>query len=270
MSAFFTTEHLLANDAGREYRLRIWRPVNIAVGARLNTLLLLDGHWLDDTLDAALDTVQAGTVQVASLGYRVAERSILAPWRAYDYTPSGPRGLHSDPRKAEWPCGGADHLLVFLRLQVLPRLNASGSAASGPVALFGHSYAGLFSLYSWLAAPGLFNRIYAASPSLWWYWPHMLALLQARHPGPLLEMGNSTPVHLLVGSEERWRPLPAIPGATRELGVSTIPFAQRFHGALQASGHTDNSLQILSGQAHGPMLHSAARNALKHFLHAAA
>src|SRR3546814_10739841 len=78
MSAFFTTEHLLANDAGREYRLRIWRPVNIAVGSRLNTLLLLDGHWLDDTLDAALDTVQAGTVQVASLGYRVAERSILA------------------------------------------------------------------------------------------------------------------------------------------------------------------------------------------------
>src|SRR3546814_14975029 len=121
MSAFFTTEHLLANDAGREYRLRIWRPVNIAVGSRLNTLLLLDGHWLDDTLDAALDTVQAGTVQVASLGYRVADRSLLAPWPAYDYPPSAPLDLHSDPRNADRPCCGAEPLQAFLRLTILPQ-----------------------------------------------------------------------------------------------------------------------------------------------------
>ncbi|NYT86159.1 alpha/beta hydrolase [Pollutimonas harenae] len=265
MPAFSTTEHLLTNNAGREYCLRVWRPAGIRPNARLGTLLFLDGHWLNDTLDEALSSVALDTVQIASLGYRVAERSILAPWRAYDYTPAGPRGLDSDPRKAEWPCGGANHLLDFLRQQVLPRLNTP-DGADDPVTLFGHSYAGLFSLYGWLVAPALFKRIYAASPSLWWYWPHMLALLQARHPGSLLDIGNSTPVHLYIGSDERWRPLPAIPGAAREPGVSTIPFAQRFHSALLASGHPDNSLQILAGLAHGPMLHSAAQNALKHFI----
>src|SRR3546814_18320030 len=109
-------------------------------------------------------------------------------------------------------------------------------------------------LFRSLAAPGLFNRIYAASPSLWWYWPHMLALLQARHPGPLLEMGKSTPVHPLVGREGRWRPLPAIPGAARELGVVTFPFAQRSHGATTPSGHTAYSLPTLGRTAQGPML----------------
>ncbi|NYT57604.1 alpha/beta hydrolase [Alcaligenaceae bacterium] len=267
MPAFSTTEHLLTNDAGREYRLRHWRPANVAPETHLPTLLFLDGHWLDDTLSCALDTVDANTVQIASLGYRLADRSILAPWRAYDYTPAGPQGLLSDPRKAQWPCGGADALLDFLREQVLPLLTHAATAQSpAAVSLFGHSYAGLFSLYSWIKQPAMFNRFYSASPSLWWYWPHMLAALQERHPGELLDIGNATPVHMLVGSDERWRPLPAVAGATREFGVSTVPFAQRFHAALRASGHPDNSLEILPGLAHGPMLHSAVRNTLKHFL----
>lgn len=265
MSAFSTTEYLLVNDAGREYRLRLWSPASVAASSPVATLLFLDGHYLDETLDAALASMDTATVQIASLGYRVADRSIVAPWRSYDYTPPGPNGLLSDPRKAEWPCGGADALLDFLRLQVLPLLNGTAQTQAA-VTLFGHSYAGLFSLYSWIKEPALFTRFYAASPSLWWYWPYMLSALQERHPGELLDIGNARPVHLMIGGDERWRPLPAVPGAVRELGVSTVPFAQRFHAALRASGHHDNSLEILPGQAHGPMLHSAARNALKQFL----
>ncbi|MCC2595447.1 hypothetical protein LKR43_03745 [Pusillimonas sp. MFBS29] len=264
MPVFSSNEHLLTNTAGREYRLRLWRPAGAGPDASLPTVLFLDGHWLDETLSCALDVVDTDKIQIASLGYRLAERSILAPWRAHDYTPAGPRGLMSDPRKAEWPCGGADSLMDFLELQVLPLLDQT--AKTGPVTLFGHSYAGLFSLYCWIKRPAMFNRFYSASPSLWWYWPQMLALLQERHPGDLLEVGNARPVHMLVGSEERWRPQPAVAGAIREFGVSTIPFAQRFHNALRNSGHPENSLDILPGLAHGPMLHAAAGNALKQFL----
>lgn len=265
MPEFSTTEHALLNAAGREYRLRIWRPSNPEPTAATPTLLFLDGQWLDDTLDAAFAAMPQDGIQLASLGYRVAERTTIAPWRTYDYTPAGPHGQLGDARKADWPCGGADALLGFLQSQVLPLLATATPTGPGPVALFGHSYAGLFSLYGWLQAPALFSRVYAASPSLWWYWPHMLGLLQARHPGDALTAANRTPVHLLVGTDERWRPQPATPGAPREAGVSTVPFAQRFHAALQASGHDETTLRLFAGQAHGPMLHSAARFAADHF-----
>jgi len=267
MSAFSNTEHLLANAAGREYRMRVWQPSRPKPATEISTLLLLDGQWLDETLDAALATMPPGNLQVASLGYRVADRSILAPWRAYDYTPAGPRGLLSDPRTTDWPCGGADDLLDFLQTGVLPLLASATSSRPGPVALFGHSYAGLFSLYCWLQAPSLFKRIYSASPSLWWYWPHMLTLLQARHPGRQPNGDNDTPVHLFVGTDERWRPLPAAADAPRPPGVSTVPFAQHFYSALQESGHNNASLLLFEGQAHGPMLSSAARYALEHSRH---
>ncbi len=266
MPQFSSTEQLLVNAAGREYRLRIWRPSRPESAAPIDTLLFLDGHWLDDTLDAAIAALAPANIQFASLGYRVAERSILAPWRAYDYTPPGPPGRQSDPRNSAWPCGGADALLAFLRTRVMPLLAPAAPAASGSTALFGHSYAGLFSLYCWLNAAPLFSRIYAASPSLWWYWPHMLDLLKARQAGDAPGMGGHAPLHLFVGTEERWRPLPAVPGAPREPGVSTVPFAQSFLAAVLASGHSAATLQLFEGQAHGPMLHAAARYALEHFV----
>lgn len=264
MSTSTTTEHLLTNAAGREYRMRVWQPSAPDPAAEIATLLFLDGQWLDETLDTALAAMPRGNIQVASLGYRVADRRVLAPWRAYDYTPAGPRGLLSDPRTTDWSCGGADDLLDFLQTRILPLLASATPSPSRRVALFGHSYAGLFSLYCWLQAPSLFNRIYSASPSLWWYWPHMLTLLQARHPDQQVCEGNDTPVHLFVGTDERWRPLPATAGAPRPHGVSTMPFAQRFYAALQGSGHNNASLRLFEGQTHGPMLHSAACYALEH------
>lgn len=270
MSDFSTVEHALSNVSGREYRLRIWMPTNVSSSAPTHTLLFLDGQWLDDTLDGAFAAVPQENIQIASLGYRTADRSTIAPWRTYDYTPTGPGGLLCDARKTEWPCGGADALLGFLKSDVLPLLSPTGSYHTGQVALFGHSYAGLFSLYSWLHSPALFSRVYAASPSLWWYWPHMLALLQSRHPGHELDTANRIPVHMLVGTEERWRPQPGTPGEPREPGVSTVPFAQRFQAALLASGHDASTLRLFAGQAHGPMLHGAARFATEHFARVAA
>lgn len=265
MPDFSTVEHMLSNGSDREYRLKIWKPAGPATTTPTHTVLLLDGQWLDDTLDTAFAAVPQQNMQIASLGYRTADRSTIAPWRTFDYTPSGPGGLLNDARKAEWPCGGANALLDFLQCEVLPLLSSTNSALNGQIALFGHSYAGLFSLYSWLQAPALFSRVYAASPSLWWYWPHMLALLQTRHPGHELDAANRIPVHMLIGTEERWRPQPGTPGEPREPGVSTVPFAQRFQAALEASGHEATTLRLFAGQAHGPMLHAAARFAIEHF-----
>lgn len=205
-------EHALSGVDGRELRLRVWlagggrhggtptarasvtsdragpaavpgallptsthtaaQPVPPPTG--LPTLLLLDGQYLLQTIPDALPGLAAGApIQVASLGFASSERTVIAPWRARDYTPAAPGPQQCDPRNAAWPCGGADTLLAVLKAQVLPLLQARHGADPARIALFGHSYAGLFALHTWLTAPSPFCHIYAASPSLWWYWPHL-------------------------------------------------------------------------------------------------
>ncbi|MFW8565788.1 alpha/beta hydrolase [Orrella sp. 11846] len=268
MPQFFTTEQLLVNPVGREYRLRIWRPSNPDPTTSINTLLFLDGQWLDSMLDPIIQTVSQTNVQFASLGYCVTERSILAPWRAYDYTPSGPLGHQNDPRNCAWLCGGADALLAFLKKEVLPRLAPPSSVSRATVSLFGHSYAGLFSLYGWLNAAPLFSHIYSASPSLWWYWPYMLDLLMANSniaQNQTRSQKGSPPLHVYVGTQERWRPHSDTTDSLREPSISTVPFAQTFLTSAQIAGYDKITLQLLEGISHGPMLHSAAHHALEHF-----
>lgn len=257
-AGYALAEHRLDNAAGRQYVLRLWQPEKAGDARTRATLLMLDGHWLGQNVSDALARLPAGDFQVATLGYAVAERPTIAPWRAYDYTPDGPDGRQHDPRTPQWPCGGADATLAFIRHKVLPLLTHERAPAPGRVALFGHSYAGLFSLHCLISAPELFCRIYAASPSLWWYWPHMLSHVppQAR-PLP--------PLQVLVGEEERMRLQPAQPGQPREPGTPTLPYAQQFVAALQAAGHAQTMLQSFPGEAHGPMLACAARHTLADF-----
>lgn len=276
-------------------------------------LLLLDGQWLSETIATTLPQLAATPMLVASLGFSTGDRSQTAPWRARDYTPASPDPRQCDPRNAAWPCGGADTLLGLLRTIVLPLLQREHRADPRRMALFGHSYAGLFSTYAWLHAPSLFSHIYAASPSLWWYWPHALDLIgspqtdsakraeteavpagtplpapwsdtaeqtgapparrpsathadNSRAPHTHTNADNRPPLHLLVGADERWRPLPAEPGMPRPEGMSTIPFAERFLQALQTRyPQADSRLDILPDLAHGPMLHASATHCLLAF-----
>lgn len=273
------------------------------------TLLLLDGQWLTDTIGNALPQLADTPLLIASLGFSTGERSFTAPWRARDYTPASPDPRQCDPRNDAWPCGGADTLLDLLRSVVLPLLQHEHRADPLRTALFGHSYAGLFSTYAWLNAPGLFCHIYSASPSLWWYWPHALDLIATTRTAPIADDGvapGSTPaaaadmpasppaagreahtrqapgrecnpadesapaalppLQLLVGADERWRPLPAEPGMPRPEGISTIPFAEQFLQALKTRyPHARTHLDILPDLAHGPMLHASAARCMLGF-----
>src|SRR5690606_14009232 len=158
----------------REYRLRLWRPASLKGGTNVPTLLLLDGQYLDDTLASALQDLGPAQIQIASLGYLVADRKAIAPWRAYDYTPAAPGPEQCDPRSAAWPCGGAPALLHFLTDRVLPLVKQD--IPDSPVALFGHSYAGLFSLYCSLEAPTPYLRYFSASLAVRWSLP-LIAIL---------------------------------------------------------------------------------------------
>lgn len=86
--------------------------------------------------------------------------------RQLDYTP--PAGT---PTPGE---GGADALLDFMARQLQPHVAARWPVDAARQTLFGHSLAGLFTIYALLARPGLFGAYAAASPSLWWRHGHWL------------------------------------------------------------------------------------------------
>ncbi|WP_338665821.1 alpha/beta hydrolase-fold protein [Pararoseomonas sp. SCSIO 73927] len=79
--------------------------------------------------------------------------------RARDYTPSFPA--------APAGSGGADAFLDLLLGEILPGLERQFPVDRAGLALFGHSFGGLLALYAFLSRPGLFRRVAAASPSLW-------------------------------------------------------------------------------------------------------
>jgi predicted alpha/beta superfamily hydrolase len=63
--------------------------------------------------------------------------------------------------------GGADNFLKFFKEELIPYVEKNYRTASFRI-LCGHSYGGLFSVYTLLTIPELFNAYIAISPSLYW------------------------------------------------------------------------------------------------------
>lgn len=82
--------------------------------------------------------------------------------RNLDLTPPTP-----EPKENH---GGADTFLRFIETQVKPLVRSTilPKSTIGREALFGHSYGGLFTLYTMFNSPSLFNCYFAGSPSSWY------------------------------------------------------------------------------------------------------
>ncbi len=63
--------------------------------------------------------------------------------------------------------GGADEFIDFLKKEVIPYIDDNYSTNSVN-SLYGHSYGGLFSMYTLLSEPDLFENYYCTDPPLGW------------------------------------------------------------------------------------------------------
>lgn len=64
--------------------------------------------------------------------------------------------------------GGAEAFLKFIQNELKPDIASRFKIDTTRETLFGHSYGGLFTLYTLVNAPGLFDNFIAASPSIWY------------------------------------------------------------------------------------------------------
>lgn len=75
--------------------------------------------------------------------------------------------------------GGADKFISFLKNELIPYINKT-YPVNGTNSLYGHSYGGLFSMYTFLTEPELFETFYATDPSFWWNNDYAIKLASER------------------------------------------------------------------------------------------
>lgn len=173
----------------RKYRVWLGIPNHStdSVNASKPVMYFLDGN-------AALANTTAKTLQYLAkaqapvlvfIGYDV-------PWRfdtqarAFDYTPPIQKQMVQD-EYAQRLNGGAPLFGNFLQERLKPWVVAELSKKNIQMdinnqILWGHSYGGLFALYSLLYQPNMFSQYEISDPSLWWQNQHFVKIMQENLP----------------------------------------------------------------------------------------
>jgi predicted alpha/beta superfamily hydrolase len=106
---------------------------------------------------------------VVGVGYPTDDLGAIVARRARDLTPTvgrAPEGLSLPP----FPLGlgGAARFLDALAGEVMPQVEARHPADPADRTLVGHSFGGLFALFTLFGRPAAFRRYLVVSPSIWW------------------------------------------------------------------------------------------------------
>ena len=145
--------------------------------------VVLDGNAYFATatdITRRLEQIAKKKAIVVGIGYPNAETDGVynTARRGWDMTPPSSNGLPPWPTEdadgsgspPAWKVGGAAFFQETLKHTVLPALPTIVPAipfGTLPKVLFGHSFGGLFALYSLFTDPGVFDVYIVGSPSIW-------------------------------------------------------------------------------------------------------
>ncbi|WP_424190180.1 alpha/beta hydrolase [Actinokineospora sp. G85] len=212
----------LRSTGGHDYGVWVTTPPGYdPATTRAPAVYVLDGNWAVGMTAPLIVTQKDPMQQIqpyiqVSVGYAGADAQHWDRLRNRDLVPPGEpiakelinaveAGFQagartreeSDAYLAELRDTRADAFLDFLTAELHPRIERDyGTAASGH-GLFGYSYGGLFSLYTWLTGSTLFESVGAGSPGVVSEDSQVFARLE--------EMGDSLPaakLHLTVNERE--------------------------------------------------------------------
>lgn len=189
---------------GACYRIFIHEPPVAPPPGGFPVLYLLDGNAHFTTAVATMamqsrrpEITGVPTCVIVGIGYPTDELLELRR-RCFDYTPCA-----NDRQEG----GGAERFSDFIEDELRPLVEAVVPVDRARQALFGHSFGGLFTLWSLFARPGSFRSYLAASPSIWWGDRAILA----QEEGFVSGAPSVTPLRLLLtaGSLEGVPPMAA-------------------------------------------------------------
>lgn len=248
---------------GRDYLIQVAVPRQPPPPSGYAVLYVLDGNAYWPLLRLAHrmfsrhgPQAQPQPLLIVGVGYPdVAMYDYTA--RADDYTPLVP-GFK--PRHPEREIGGAAKFLSFVREQLQPAIKTRFTVDAEARAIIGHSFGGLFVLYTLLTAPDTFDRYVAISPSLWWGQGNLGYYMAAGRHRTVATTDARKPACLFIGvggGERRGR-----------RGQNMPDHARGFvHDVQQLYPAVDSRLVIFEGERHGTVMWPAVRRALQFLDH---
>jgi predicted alpha/beta superfamily hydrolase len=235
-------------DAGPCGAYELFLAIPRTGGSGAPVLYMLDGNAAFDALTAPMLEAVPGLALVG-VGYRTELRFDVLR-RSHDYTPPTEAG-HPGPDAArpERTIGGADRFLDALTARILPEAERHLSGAPSRRCLWGHSLAGLCTLYCLLTRPRAFDRYIAVSPSLWWADAFMLRLQQQMlGPGGAGPAAAGVQCLVMLGDSEKRS------SAAGPHWDGPAPQTLRFAEALDAEGGVPTRLTVFPGLGHAATL----------------
>lgn len=194
----------------KDYRIYIAIPEQPAPKEGYPIIYLLDGHLtfsLTEQLAKQLSKQQTiKPAVIVAIDYFGQDKWLTL--RAEDFTPPHNPVSTTDPvLKGEENGGGAKPFLQFINNELKPFIKQKYPINKQQQALFGHSYGGLFTLFSFFTEPDSFQYYYAASPSIWWDNKSILRELNNYLQAP--HTSSTKPLQLMVsiGSLEQIAPV---------------------------------------------------------------
>jgi predicted alpha/beta superfamily hydrolase len=152
--------------------LQVYLPDNYSTDKKYDVLYLLDGEMLSRFVApiALFSEENELMPQVIIIGIK------NNYW--YD-TNLNSRDRDFLPKKVDGSplSGGADNFIQFLKEELIPYIQAKYSTTENKI-LFGHSYGGMFTIYTFLTNPQIFNSYIASDPALWWNEGYVLKLAE--------------------------------------------------------------------------------------------
>ena len=158
-----TTLTIQSSILGEERRIYVQLPEGYDhTRARYPVLVVVDGEWLFDLAGAnvrffsEIDVMDVTIPRMIVVGIENTDRD-------RDYVPT--KDPKDDP---DFPTAGeADTFLRFLDQELLPLIDQQYSTATSR-AVVGWSFGGLFTMYSAVAMPDLFDAYLCIGPAIWW------------------------------------------------------------------------------------------------------
>ena len=166
----------------RNYLIQVFKPKVSPPKDGFSVIYMLDGNASFPYASVIAQAVefsfkrhhQAPPIIVA-IGYDI-DSTIDVEARTFDYTPPIEGELIAPVHRSNspYPIGGAEDFYQFIQYQLKPLIAQHYTINKLDQSLFGHSYGGLFILYTLLKHPESFQHYYAASPSIWWHDEYLL------------------------------------------------------------------------------------------------